>query len=103
MGDAAKPIIRIEGLDGMIKLWWVQLDKVIDSHQVISLVTCSVLLNPLQQAVSLTLVSFCLQNNFGQRRRVRQILIPSCTGISLLRGSRVAAGADHPRKNKRTI
>ena len=103
MCDAAEPVIRVEGLDGLIELWWVQLDEVIDLHQVILLMACSVLLNPLQQAVSLTLVSLCLQHNFGQRRRVRRIFTPSCTGFSPLRGSRVATGVDHRRKNKTTI
>ena len=47
MDDAAKPIIRIKGLDGVVELRWVQLDKVIDGHQVVPLVTCSILLNSL--------------------------------------------------------
>ena len=61
---------------------------------------CSVLLNPLQQAVSLTLVSFRLQHYLGQRRRVRQIFTSSYTDFPLLRGSRVAAGVDHPRRKQ---
>src|SRR3954463_4526828 len=87
----------------MIELWRVQLDKVIDGHWIDPLLTCSVLFNPLQQAVGVALVALCLQHHFGQRRWLRQTFLPRCTSFSLLRSSRVVASVDHPRKTKQRI
>src|SRR3954463_2930639 len=84
----------------MIELWRVQLDKVIDGHWIDPLLTCSVLFNPLQQAVGVAPVALCLQHHFGQRRWLRQTFLSRCTSFSLLRSSRVAAGVDHPGKTK---
>src|SRR6266516_2742733 len=100
MGDTAKPVIRVERFDGMMEGWWVQLDEVIDRHQVIPLVTCSVLLDAFQQSVGLAFIPFCLQHDFGQGRWMGQVPIPSLTGFTLLLGSRGASGVNHPRKTK---
>ena len=100
MGDTTKLVIHVERFDGTMEGWWVQLDEVIDRHQVISLETCSVLLNALQQSVGLAFIPFCLQHDFGQGRWMGQVPIPSPIGFTLLLGSRSASGVNHPRKNK---
>ena len=100
MGDVAEPIIRVEGLDRMTEGRWVQLDEVIEGHQVVPLVMCCVPLNVFQQTVGLTFVPHGLQHDLSQGRRLRQIHISSPTAFSLLRGSRVVSGVDHPRKTK---
>src|SRR5215216_2416353 len=103
MGDTAKPVIRVERFDGMMEGWWVQLDEIIDGHQVIPLVSCSILLNAFQQSVGLAFIPFCLQHDLGQGGRMRQVPIPSPTGFTLLLGSRGTSGVNHPRKNKATV
>src|ERR1041385_2274830 len=65
--DAAKPVIGVKGLSGIVENWGMKLDKVIQRHKLIPLVG-SVPSNDPQQLMRVPSVSFNFHENLSHRR-----------------------------------